>query len=180
MGTSDWINLIAAILVGGGTLFLGIMAWRTICQSRSIQKTERRERLLNEIIEWAIDASKCDVALDPTAIVGITDTEKARLFVEALTSKGRTSITEMWGKSQYISKIVLSTWQDLQKAVEELIKNLGVLVELLDECSDAAASNLIDAFGRASAKVGEHKLKLYKSAEKVIEEATKIKTRDIS
>ena len=136
--------------------------------------------MLNEIIEWAIDVSKCDVALDPAAIVGIADTEKARFFVEALTSKERTRITETWGKSQYISRIVLSTWQDLQKSVEELIKALGVLVDILDECSDAVASDLIDTFGRASKKAGEHKKKLYKSAEKVIEEATKIKTRDIS
>ena len=58
MTTSDWITLGAAILVGGGTLFLGIMAWRTICQTRSIQKAEKRERLLNEIIGWAIDIHK--------------------------------------------------------------------------------------------------------------------------
>lgn len=141
---------------------------------------DRKERLLDEIIEWAIDASKCDVALDPTAIVGTIGTEKARLFVEALTSKERTSITKTWGKSLYISKIVPTTWQDLQKAVEELIKDLGMLVDLLDECSDAVASNLIDAFGSVSEKVREHKLKLYKSVEKVIEEATKIKTKDIS
>ena len=53
MSIDNWINLIAAILVAGGTLFLGIMAWRTIRQTRSIQKAEKRERLLNEIIEWA-------------------------------------------------------------------------------------------------------------------------------
>ena len=53
MTTDNWINLIAAIIVGGGTLFLGIMAWRTIRQTRSIQKAEKRERLLNEIIDWA-------------------------------------------------------------------------------------------------------------------------------
>ena len=53
MTTSDWINIIAARIVGGGTIFLGIKAWRTIRQARSIQKAEKRERLLNEIIEWA-------------------------------------------------------------------------------------------------------------------------------
>jgi hypothetical protein len=47
MTTSDWISIISAILIGGGTLFLGIMAWLTIRQTRSIQKAEKRERLLN-------------------------------------------------------------------------------------------------------------------------------------
>jgi len=61
--TSDWITLGAAILVGGGTLFLGIMAWRTICQTRSIQKAEKRERLLNEIIGWAIDIHKSSLEI---------------------------------------------------------------------------------------------------------------------
>ena len=53
MTTDNLINLIVAILVGGGTLFLGIMAWQTISQTSNIQKSEKRNRLLNEIIEWA-------------------------------------------------------------------------------------------------------------------------------
>lgn len=55
MDTDNWINLIAAIIVGVGTLFLGIMAWRTICQTRNIQKADKRERILNEIIDWVSD-----------------------------------------------------------------------------------------------------------------------------
>jgi len=58
MGISDWINLIAAILVGGGTLALACMTWKSIRQTRDIQKGERRERLLNEIIEWATEVRK--------------------------------------------------------------------------------------------------------------------------
>lgn len=53
MTTDSWINLIAAILIGGGTLFLGIMAWRTIRQTRNIQKAEKREIILNDIQKWA-------------------------------------------------------------------------------------------------------------------------------
>lgn len=67
--TSDWINLIAAILVGGGTLFLGIMALRTIRQNRSIQKAEKRERLLNKIIEWVLDVKISMLQGDDQAII---------------------------------------------------------------------------------------------------------------
>jgi len=168
------------LLLAIATFILAGIASGAIWQNYQFRRQEKKERLLNEIIEWAIEVVKCDVALDPTAIIGITDTEKARLFVGALTDKERIRITETWGKSQYISKITLSTWQDLQKAVEELIKDLGVLVDLLDECSNAVTCNLIDAFGSAAATVNEHKLKLCKSANRVIEEATKIKTGDIS
>ncbi|MBA7577120.1 hypothetical protein ES708_18966 [subsurface metagenome] len=77
MSTSDWITLGAAILVGGGTLFLGIMAWRTIHQTRSIQKAEKRERLLNEIIEWAIDIAKCGKEIDLSTLLQIPDDKKS-------------------------------------------------------------------------------------------------------
>ena len=53
MTNSDWITLGAAILTGGGTLFLGIMAWRAIRQTRRIHKREQEQRLLNKIVEWA-------------------------------------------------------------------------------------------------------------------------------
>jgi len=71
MDTDNCINLIAAIIVGGGTLFLGIMAWRTIRQTRSIQKRERKERKLITIVEWATDIAKCEtsVPLTPLPIV---------------------------------------------------------------------------------------------------------------
>jgi len=55
MTTSDWITLGAAILTGGGTLFLGFMAWRTIRQTKNIREVEKRERLLNEINTSAME-----------------------------------------------------------------------------------------------------------------------------
>ena len=60
MDTNNWISLISAILIGGGTITLAIMTWKSIRQTRDIQQRERRERLLNEIIEWAISAREWD------------------------------------------------------------------------------------------------------------------------
>jgi len=59
MDTSDWINLIAAIAGWVGILCLGIIAWLNIRQASSTQKREKRERLLNEIIEWAVNIGEC-------------------------------------------------------------------------------------------------------------------------
>ena len=36
MEVSDWINLVAAILIGVGTLTLAVMTWKSIRQTRRI------------------------------------------------------------------------------------------------------------------------------------------------
>ena len=59
MTTDNWINLIAAISGWIGILCLGIIAWLTIRQTRSIQKAEKREQLLNEILERALGVHNC-------------------------------------------------------------------------------------------------------------------------
>jgi hypothetical protein len=42
----------------GATLVLAIAAFLAIWQNRNLQRKERRQRLLNEIIEWAINMGK--------------------------------------------------------------------------------------------------------------------------
>ena len=64
MDNSDIINLVAAILIGGGTLTLAYMTWKSIRQTRSIHETERKERLLNEIAKWSADVRKYCASLD--------------------------------------------------------------------------------------------------------------------
>ena len=58
MTTDSWINLVAAILVGGGTLALAVMTWKSIRQTRQIYEKEQEQRLLDEIIEWAEESAK--------------------------------------------------------------------------------------------------------------------------
>ena len=137
------------MLVGGGTLFLGIMAWRTIRQTRSFQKGEHRQRLLSEIIQWAIDTKN---------ISGLS-----------LNFQGIT------GRSQYISSVASKFGQGLQEAVDNLIKDLEQQVELINQCQRAPH----DEFESHITKANEHKLQLDKTADWIIEEATKIKTKDI-
>ena len=50
------------------------MAWRTIRQTRNIQKAEKRDRLLNEIIEWAIDVASI---FEPTDTPDLSDDKNA-------------------------------------------------------------------------------------------------------
>ena len=183
MTTDNWINLIAAIIVGGGTLFLGIMAWRTIHQTRIIQKAEKRERLLNEILEWAIDVSKCGTDKGLPDISSIKDIKELYLFNRTFTINLMLKFEAMSGKNQYISRITSNFGKDLQRAVEALVKDLGLHVKLLDECQHVVADNVpdevFDKLTIAVEKMGQHNPELGKSTSKVIEEATKIKTKDI-
>ena len=62
MTIDNIISLVAAIIVGGGTLFLGIMAWKSIRENRRIRDEDRklnfRLRLLDEVRDWAREAVK--------------------------------------------------------------------------------------------------------------------------
>ena len=81
---------------------------------------------------------------------------------------------EMRGKNQYIGEIVKALHQDLQEAVKTLIDDFEEHIKLLSLC---------ETYMRDREKAWErtvgHKHKLNFSAKKVIEEATKIKTRDV-
>lgn len=59
MTTDNLINLFAAILVGGGTLTLAVMTWKSIRQTR-------RQRISDNIRVWARDAIRMLVFADTT------------------------------------------------------------------------------------------------------------------
>ena len=162
MYTSDWINLIAAILIGGGTLFLGIMAWRTIRQTRNIQKAEKRERLLNEIIEWSINVFNCDI--EALQLVNVND---AKAYIMNLQQRYEAFNV----KSKYIIKMASLFGRDLRIAVEKVTYDLGEHIKNLHHLY----KDEVDA-----EEVGKHRYTLKQSANKLIEEAAKIKTKDIN
>ena len=184
IATSDWINLIAAILVGGGTLFLGIMAWRTIRQTRSTQEAEKKERLLNEIIEWAVDVTKGELLMEFADVRGIKDIQSSRLYLYATVDKLQFGFRQARTRGLYISGTVSILGAGLQQAVGELIRNLEVHIQALKECMDSihspACETTLDGAMSAARKTTDTKKLLDESAAKVLEEAAKIKTRAIS
>lgn len=52
IGASTWATFLAVVVALG----IGVTS---ILHTNSLQKKERKERLLNEIIEWAVDIVKC-------------------------------------------------------------------------------------------------------------------------
>ena len=196
MTIDNLINLVAAIIVGGGTLFLGIMAWRSICQTRSIQRAEKRERLLNEIIEWGLEVSRVTSVSAFTRYAEVEDIQKQRLIIVSdLLGK----FTSLETRGKYIKQIALKLENSLGNVVEEVIINIKernkLLVESfgirsgppLDELlkiteilnvNGEALDGLSDG-GKKIFDLGKNFKTLGESVYRLIEEATKIKIRDI-
>lgn len=209
MTTDNWINLIAAILIGGGTLALALMTWRSIRQTRAVQKRERKERLLNEIIEWAIDICRC--GLKP---VPIPTSEMARsktgvkLYATSILAELLLEYESISGRTEYINRITSSFRGNLQSIVHGLAKVVGVRTKLIEQQIDILSDKRVDVSGMTeltktsvfkewtslqdwpkglskSFKVNMFKMLMNRTvlldnAKQVIEEAVKIKAGDIS
>jgi len=125
MTTDNWINLVAAILVGGGTLALAVMAYKAIRQTRGIQRSEKRERLLNEIIEWAEDIAECGTNINlPVNIKLTTD-----LVIDNLNKVTFLEYLRLINRGEYIEAVADKLFtEDLYTTVHKIILKLnGVL-----------------------------------------------------
>jgi hypothetical protein len=194
MGTSDWISLISAILVGGGTITLAIMTWRSIRQARNIQKREQRERLLNEIIEWAEEIDKASLTPDISLIARNTGD------IQLLSTERDANTLMRYGlsrsKATSIVTIVEERFkgalqQHLNDALNELnefmyVKQMMLYGTLPDE-KDFPKS-IFKKMTKEIAKgdksfdqlFEDHAKNLAESIRELIKEATKLKTQDIS
>jgi len=172
MTTSDWINLIAAILVGGGTITLAVMTWRAIRQTRNIHKKEEEQRLLNEIIEWAADLNKCAWESEYTISAGVS-LEEYQIYREA-------NIFSRWraadAKSEFIRSIALTFGEDLHSAVENVKKQLDKLLALKWK---SLTSEKDEEKNKLAEEIKDTEGKLYKSVNALTRVAAKYKTRDI-
>ncbi len=173
MDTLSSMTLILAI----ATFILAGIAAYSIWQNYQLQKRERRERLLNEIIEWTMDIARSSKEIDVSGLYsqGIIDNRRGPLFLLANIMGSQLKLEAIRERSQYISKIALVFQQNLQVTIRTLIKDTEEHTKLLDECRDKGPGEIHSALTRVDA----HDLLLHKSANKIIEEATKIKTRDI-
>jgi len=182
MTTSDWIHLIAAILIGGGTLFLGILAWRIFRHARNIQKAEKRERLLNEIIEWASGCMSCAFEINRPRI---EEAKSAEQYINRMQMELEDKLKSLKTKTGYIKGIATPSLfgQSLSTVVNISIECLDLTINLIEkdktspkeeEEEKEQAKEELDRFIK---KEGGG---LYKCMNKVLEEAAKIKSRDIS
>jgi hypothetical protein len=183
MEVGDWITLGAVIVA----LAIGVTS---LLQTQRLQKRERKERLLNEIIEWAIDVAKCGLEKDLPDTSRITDVNDGKLHLAYSTNILAKSYQSMRGRNQYISQIVLTFGIDLQEAVSTLNKDVEEHIKLLDvlynnvtvrfvSLTNSNIAEYTEQITKYTTQISMHRWKLDESTNKVIEEATKISTRDI-
>ncbi len=169
MATDNWINLIAAILVGGGTLALAFMTWKSIRQSRRIHEDEHQHSLLDEIIKWADDVAGWNFKL-----YNFIEAQIAKeSWVESSIGEIVSQFQIVEAKGGYINTIVLSSFKGKRKllsAVKAVNKEIRELVDISMKRLDGKV---------ATEAVTEHMNLLRSKITELLKETAKIKTNDI-
>jgi len=184
MEVGDWITLGAVIVALG----IGVAS---ILHTRSLQIKERKERLLNEILDWATNIAKsrfgkaCKELLQITDSSGETSYKKSLQFIHADIVEIKESFVSIESQSRYISKIALTFGAELRKTTEAVTEKIDEYVNYLNDWQNALADDIakqkkhVDLEARVS-KADEIGLQMDRSAIKLMEEVAKIKAKDIS
>ena len=156
----------------GVTFLLAIAAFWAIYQNYQLNKRERKERLLNEIIEWAEDIRKSSSeSIDPNEIIFDTPIE------QMATQRGFYNLHLRYQaisvKSEYMEGIAKEVFgNELLSATEIVTQKLGEILDILKDC----LTNRRASQKEKNEEVETYKKSLDSCAEDLIKEATKIKT----
>lgn len=163
MGVGDWITLVAVIVALG----IGVAS---ILYTQRLQKKERKERLLNEIIEWAEEIAKFLHGWNVASVIRMYGDMNKRLsqHIDWLADLNNLRV-----KALYLSKISKKKTfgKGLENCVKEAVNDLDRHSKLFDDWLNDKVS---------PEEVIKQKSLFYLSVKKVIEEAAKIKTKDVS
>jgi len=180
MEITGWLTLAAVIVALG----LGLSS---LIQTHRLQKRERRERLLNEIIEWAVDVAKC--RFEDKSTPSFQNSMQTLISIHRFLTGISDNLERQQRRGTYISKISSIFGKNMNTAVVRLMKVVQDYIDVLDKAmyeeeniltgqvklSDEEIERM-DVFPK---KIQNISKPLDESINKVIEEATKIKTKDI-
>ena len=161
--TLDWSPLAIA------TVALACVAVWSILQTRATQRSERRQRPLNDIIEWAIDVVKCSFGRPITIIPQLGRKTQRALGL------GNTLLEyqALETKAKYIAKVAETFEKELQNTVASVCANLvSVRVALKDYITKMDDEAWVQNYEGCLQQ-------LSRSAITLMEQAAKIKTKDI-
>jgi len=190
-----------ALVISAGITFLAVIVAlgigiSSLIQTKRLQQSERRERLLNEIIEWALDVAKCGSTVNiqsPQPFYSVLvekDFLKLSREEKEILLKGLKKDDErIWrsrhmelifkyqvadARGEYILEISNLQYFNISAKVSEVKGNLKNTLEIYwNYLKDITDESIMD-------KVTEWEHKLQESAVSLIKEATKIKTKDIT
>jgi hypothetical protein len=174
---------VGTLILASVTAFLAFFTFLSVKSGYDREKRDRKERWLNEIIEWAINiinwrSEHKMVFKDIVDTKNIRDTQ-LRKYAHVIEVKE--SFVGMRGRNQYICKIALKLGPGLHKAAEKLIKSIEKNISLLDNWQHAIAADIaVVDDGNYANSADTSARQVTKLASKVIEEATEIKAKDIS
>ena len=178
MEIGDWITLGAVIVALG----IGVAS---ILHTRSMQKRERRERLLNEIIEWVENVVKCSIETGSEKILNATSLDYVYLYQLASVTNKIGSFALIKVRGFYINKMSHIFGNPIHDAIVDSMIILQEHIDLLSEHvnnfpNPPVEKEMEKKYDASSTNVYNHAHKLNESVKKVLEEAIKIKVADIS
>lgn len=176
---AEWIKEWAIPLSAGITLLLALAAFWAIWQNYQFHKRERNERLLNEIIEWVTELPKFLITMK-FEFIQADNEEKLRLYLFARFAQDLNNLNAFIGRYVYILNISSSFDSKLQLAVQKLIEDILSYRDFFNKWFKILENNSFDPKREDFDKAVEVENTINTSALDVIQEATKIKTRDIS
>lgn len=176
---------IATLVLALVTAVLAVASFRTIRQNYKFREKDRKERLLNEIIEWAINVAESGIEPDTPDLSVDKDAGKSWPYLDSQFKKLKT-LQLLRARSVYMESIALAIHKSLHTFVKGSIDNLRNQLRALydykkfmDEHNSKGSEEKIAFLTSTSNLVDKNNKLLYKSAVGVIEEAAKIKTESI-
>lgn len=186
-----------AIIIGAATVIVAVAATFALQQNTQLRKDtkerelrDRKERLLNEIIAWALDVSRCgiEVEFDPEAkLIGReTDLMSSTALSFRQLGKLKSSFILLGIKGQHIHEVSLYFPVELQQATTILIQHLEEHVALVEKAQidifkgveeeeKADPQDILNNLTGVKSNLDNNRIRLDEAAFKIIELAAKTK-----
>ena len=174
---------IGTLILACVTALLAFFTYLNIKSGYEKEKRERKERLLNEIIEWASGCMSCVFEINRPRI---GEAKSGEQYINRMQMELEDKLKSFQTKAGYIKGIAtpLLFGQSLSTVVNISIECLDLTINLIEkdktspkeeeEAEKEQAKEELDKFIKREGGG------LYKCMNKVLEEAAKIKTKDIS
>ena len=157
------------------TFILAIAAFWAIWQNRGIQKRNRRERLLKEIIDWVIDMQTPSLDIN----LPVTDSKLTKSEIRRMEANVLFKYTIPFLKNEYIRAIAHKTFKkELECEVENTINTLTAFIFL--KGTSFGMQNVKECFGGTALKIIEEVEKQINEGKKTIDQLLAEYTGELS